>query len=368
MAYEIAQVSEGNVDTPLTNFPVSKDTFGRMQDVTISLLPLVLQYNQFYSNGDFASASQLINDNPDLDDCLHNAKKWNQLRDAVIAMEDFLLNQVDKLYNTVAQNAVGIVDEPTEEQASNVAYSAKKVNELISSVNTTIAQLNAMMDSANSAISNINSKISNVDNTADADKNVSHAETATSADSATQLATARTIQTNLGATTAASFNGTENVSPGVTGTLGVPNGGTGATTFTSGAVLIGNGANAVTTRDITNITKKGAVTGSENIATANSIAFWDGSYNSSRNSNLTYCVKGTFGSIVTKNSTDYAAASHNQAASTITEGTLAGKVLANATAVATVGNKQVRNISAGTTELTSGSSTLTSGDIYLMYE
>ena len=44
---------------------------------------------------------------------------------------------------------------------------------------------------------------------------------------ATQLATARNIQTNLASTTAASFNGTANVSPGVTGILPVANGGTG---------------------------------------------------------------------------------------------------------------------------------------------
>ena len=50
------------------------------------------------------------------------------------------------------------------------------------------------------------------------------------ASSATQLATSRTIQTNLESTTAASFNGTANITPGVTGTLPIANGGTNATT------------------------------------------------------------------------------------------------------------------------------------------
>jgi hypothetical protein len=58
--------------------------------------------------------------------------------------------------------------------------------------------------------------------------------------SAATLTTARTIQTNLGSTTAASFNGSDNITPGVTGTLGVANGGTGQTTFTDGQLLIGN--------------------------------------------------------------------------------------------------------------------------------
>lgn len=63
-----------------------------------------------------------------------------------------------------------------------------------------------------------------------------------------------------------------------------------------------------------------------------------------------------------------ASTSHNQSASTITAGTLAGQVVANATAAATLGNAQVRNISAGTTDLTAGTSSLTTGDIYFVFE
>lgn len=48
--------------------------------------------------------------------------------------------------------------------------------------------------------------------------------------SASKLATARTIQINLASTSSASFNGTDNITPGVIGTLPITNGGTGATT------------------------------------------------------------------------------------------------------------------------------------------
>ena len=130
MAYEIEKISEGNVDTPLTNFPVGEDTFPRMSDVSVTLLPLVLQYNNYYQNGQLALAQQLLVTNPELNACLHNAEKWNMIRDAIIAMQRFLLNQVDSLYNEVAQNAIGVNDEPTEEQASVVAYSAAKVNSM----------------------------------------------------------------------------------------------------------------------------------------------------------------------------------------------------------------------------------------------
>ena len=54
--------------------------------------------------------------------------------------------------------------------------------------------------------------------------------TSGTAAAATKLATARNIQTNLGSTSAASFNGTAAITPGITGTLGIGNGGTGATT------------------------------------------------------------------------------------------------------------------------------------------
>jgi uncharacterized protein (TIGR02145 family) len=51
--------------------------------------------------------------------------------------------------------------------------------------------------------------------------------------SAATLTTSRTFQTNLASTSTASFNGSANVTPGVTGTLPVANGGTGATTPTA---------------------------------------------------------------------------------------------------------------------------------------
>lgn len=47
------------------------------------------------------------------------------------------------------------------------------------------------------------------------------------ANTATKLSTARTIQTNLASTSSASFDGTANTAPGVTGILPVANGGTG---------------------------------------------------------------------------------------------------------------------------------------------
>ena len=59
------------------------------------------------------------------------------------------------------------------------------------------------------------------------------------ANSAVKLSTARTIRTNLGSTSTASFDGSANITPGVTGTLAVGNGGTGATTAAAARTKLG---------------------------------------------------------------------------------------------------------------------------------
>lgn len=59
------------------------------------------------------------------------------------------------------------------------------------------------------------------------------------ANTAMALNTGRTIQTNLGSTATATFDGTQNVTPGVTGTLPISHGGTGATTAEAAREALG---------------------------------------------------------------------------------------------------------------------------------
>ena len=59
------------------------------------------------------------------------------------------------------------------------------------------------------------------------------------ASTATKLQTARTIRTNLSSTTAPSFDGTANITPGVTGILPITNGGTGGTTAADARIKLG---------------------------------------------------------------------------------------------------------------------------------
>jgi len=59
---------------------------------------------------------------------------------------------------------------------------------------------------------------------------------------ATKLATARNMQVNLASTNAAAFNGTANITPGVTGILPVANGGTGVSDLSALQSSLGGGS------------------------------------------------------------------------------------------------------------------------------
>jgi hypothetical protein len=116
-------------------------------------------------------------------------------------------------------------------------------------------------------------------------------------------------------------NAAGHVTGGTNPTVTVAQGGTGATTFSSGQALIGAGTGAVTTRAITNNTATTtAITASTNLVTMNTL----------------------------KN--------------------VVNRTTGIGTADTNYGTSMVRAISAGTSDLTAGSSTLLSGAIYIVYE
>ena len=103
-----------------------------------------------------------------------------------------------------------------------------------------------------------------------------------------------------------SFDGSTNVT---IGTLGVGYGGTGQTSFTSGAVLIGNGSNAIQTRAIRNNTSQGALgwtsaSTDTTLITTNTLAYWNGAYQNT-SSNIEYVKQGKLGDIVTHSVSEF---------------------------------------------------------------
>ncbi|CAM3337997.1 Side tail fiber protein from lambdoid prophage Rac [Megasphaera elsdenii] len=84
--------------------------------------------------------------------------------------------------------------------------------------------------------------------------------------SATKLSTARTIQINLASTTATAFDGSANITPGVTGTLSVSNGGTGSNSLAN--IIVGRATSDDHGNNIANTyLKKASALGKNNLNT-----------------------------------------------------------------------------------------------------
>ena len=97
-------------------------------------------------------------------------------------------------------------------------------------------------------------------------------DTTGNAATATALETGRTFRTNLASTSAASFDGTGNITPGVTGTLPVANGGTGATTLAGAGIVLTTGAQDIAGNKTfdDNVTITGTLTVNGGTTTVNS--------------------------------------------------------------------------------------------------
>lgn len=89
-------MSQSYLDLPETNFPQMVDTFDRATDVTIDLLPLVKQYQNLYNNNRLNEASQLLIDNPQLQNCMINAKTINRCYDGIKALQRYYFSDIQK--------------------------------------------------------------------------------------------------------------------------------------------------------------------------------------------------------------------------------------------------------------------------------
>lgn len=79
--------------------------------------------------------------------------------------------------------------------------------------------------------------------------------------------------------------------------LDVANGGTGRTKLTTGSALIGNGTKEVEFRPITNLVGHNPISMTTNLITANTLGYWNGSYNAEGSSRIIYLgtvTKGTW--------------------------------------------------------------------------
>ncbi|NYY43007.1 phage tail protein [Escherichia coli] len=139
-------------------------------------------------------------------------------------------------FNVIQRELVKVVEsagltlDPTDDTQLWQALSGYFASQ--ENVNTTISALGTMASQNSDAVDITGGAITGTSLTGDLTGN---------ADTATKLKTGRTIRTNLDSTSAVSFDGSANVTPGVTGTLPVSNGGTGATTASEARTNLGLG-------------------------------------------------------------------------------------------------------------------------------
>lgn len=126
-----------------------------------------------------------------------------------------------------------------ENDASAMNSRITKNTNDIATLSEDVADTAATVNANNVKITNLQSTVNSA--TANIDDKLGKSETAIAA---TKLATTRTVRTNLGSTSTASFDGTANITPGVTGVLPVANGGTGVSTLSALSAAI-VGANAL---------------------------------------------------------------------------------------------------------------------------
>lgn len=84
-------------------FPVKVDEFERFIDPSISSLQAINQYYQFYDSGNISAANEILKNNPQLKRSIINADNLNKIRDAIVSIERYYLNDVQQyLVNIVS--------------------------------------------------------------------------------------------------------------------------------------------------------------------------------------------------------------------------------------------------------------------------
>lgn len=88
-------------DLDFTNYPGELDDISLKSNITNATdAQLVQQIQTAILAGDFANAAAIINVNPQLNGKIFNANDYNQMRDAILALERFYKNDI---YNYISQ-------------------------------------------------------------------------------------------------------------------------------------------------------------------------------------------------------------------------------------------------------------------------
>lgn len=112
----------GEIYTDLnSDFPLKVSTMNRVQDVTLSAKPYVDLYNQCYSQGDLDNANQVINDHPELLTMMLNMSLVNQIIDEIKATQRTFKDDVESYIFTIVK-IKGTFSKSTKYTKYNIVY------------------------------------------------------------------------------------------------------------------------------------------------------------------------------------------------------------------------------------------------------
>lgn len=128
MAYnEETQSYDEYPDSP---FPGKIMDNPKMQDLSPMLRPIAEQYNEAWMINDTDTMDSLLHQYPNLEKTLFNAKKFNILRDNIIALQQFFIDKVKQMIDTIAQHTIGIKNDAAATEKETNTYSASKIDEM----------------------------------------------------------------------------------------------------------------------------------------------------------------------------------------------------------------------------------------------
>lgn len=115
---------------PRSQFPGKVDNWVNKQDVSVTLRPILAQYQTAWDNMNVSTMNALIEKYPILTTYIFGASDINQMYDGLKATQQFFKDDVEEYLKKIGQYKVGLTDTPTEDEKITTAYSSKKVDEL----------------------------------------------------------------------------------------------------------------------------------------------------------------------------------------------------------------------------------------------
>lgn len=84
------------------------------------------------------TAKAILDSSEELANCLFNADKYNWMRDAIIAMERYYINDVSTMIEDIAARTVGFDDTNSQESPNTNGYSITKITAMVDGTSTNV--------------------------------------------------------------------------------------------------------------------------------------------------------------------------------------------------------------------------------------